>query len=81
MNLIEKLQRLSEQELDLIGELFDSITHMTVYDIYSNLMHSRSECLQGADAFMKLQEMDDEVEAEQAQKQELPVLSAKHSNP
>jgi hypothetical protein len=59
MTLIEKLQRLPRVELDIIEELFASITHGAVCDIYRDLMHSRSECILGADVFMKVQEMDD----------------------
>ena len=67
MNLIQKLQRLPQAELEIIEELFDSITHEAVLDIYRNLMHSRSECFRGAAAFMSLQEMDDEPETTAAQ--------------
>jgi hypothetical protein len=67
MTLIQKLQRLPQAELEIIEELFDSITHETVIDIYRNLMHSRSECFRGAAAFMRLQEMDDEPETTAAQ--------------
>lgn len=49
MNLIKKLQRLSTSELDIIEDLFNSITHGAVCNIYRDLMHNRSECMQGAD--------------------------------